>query len=64
MEVSHNVGLSEIRDSLTRHELGLDPKLNQIVERVRQEAAEHPHSVVRLVLTVEAERGAAGPYGP
>jgi hypothetical protein len=52
METSYAVGQTQLKESITRHELATDPKIKLIVDRLRQEASENPDSEIRLVLGV------------
>jgi hypothetical protein len=52
METSKNSEWTNVRETISRRELELEPKLRLIWDKLRQEADETPDKEVRLELTV------------
>jgi hypothetical protein len=44
-----------IEETISRHDLGLDPTFTRLVDRLRRQAAEEPHREIRFTLTVRPE---------
>lgn len=55
MDVTYHATMTQIKGSISRHELELEPKRKQILDQVRREAAERPQAQIKLELVVEAE---------